>query len=255
VAALQRRYGAHALRPASDLAAPAPPPAITTGFAQLDALTGCQGIPLGALTLLSGRTTSGKTTLAFKTLAHAQQPERPSARRTSLHNVALLDLNHTCDPDYLARCGVDLAHLLIVRPPPAVEAVALLLDLVRQHQLRAIVVNSLTDLTYHRAAYQRLNAALPHLAGLVRTSSCALLWLDDPSPPWLRWLNWDRSWALRRWAALHLELHHESWLTRTDQFVGYTARARVLKRRWPGPAGDAALAITFNGTVHAGPSW
>jgi RecA/RadA recombinase len=123
VAALQRRYGAQAIRPASDLPTPAPPPAITTGFAQLDALTGCRGIPLGALTLLSGCTTSGKTTLAFKTLAHAQQPEPASARRTALHNVARLDLNHTCDPDYLARCGVDLAHLLIVLPLPDLEPV------------------------------------------------------------------------------------------------------------------------------------
>ncbi|HMN29032.1 MAG TPA: hypothetical protein PKE45_12850 [Caldilineaceae bacterium] len=59
VAAIQQRHGAHAIRKASDLATPAPPPAIPTG---------CQGMPLGALTLLSGRTTSGKTTLTVSTV-------------------------------------------------------------------------------------------------------------------------------------------------------------------------------------------
>lgn len=73
VALLQHRYGAQAIQRAADVAQPKKPESVATGFAALDAITGCQGIPLGALTLLSGAATSGIVTLAYKVLLHAQQ--------------------------------------------------------------------------------------------------------------------------------------------------------------------------------------
>ncbi len=94
-------------------------PHVATGFATLDQMTGCQGIPLGAITLLSGRTTSGKLTLAYKLLANAQRASHGGVAYT----VGLVDLNRTADPDYLARCGVDLEHLLVARPQTSQQAV------------------------------------------------------------------------------------------------------------------------------------
>jgi RecA/RadA recombinase len=74
------------------------------------------------LTLLRGRTTSGKLTLAYKTLAnlHAANPAAI---------VAILDLAHSAHPDYLTRCGVDLARLLLLCPESSGQAVDSLLDL------------------------------------------------------------------------------------------------------------------------------
>ncbi|MEZ4663601.1 MAG: hypothetical protein R2911_39165 [Caldilineaceae bacterium] len=43
-----------ALRKGSEMAAPPRPPTIRTSFAGLDAATGCQGIPLGHLSLFTG---------------------------------------------------------------------------------------------------------------------------------------------------------------------------------------------------------
>ena len=78
--------------------------------------------PARITTIFSGRTTSGKLTLAFKTLAGAQQ-------RAGGEQVAILDLTRQSDPDYLARCGVDLDRLLIARPSPGPGVVDLLVDL------------------------------------------------------------------------------------------------------------------------------
>jgi RecA/RadA recombinase len=64
------------------------------------------------MTLLSGRTTSGKLTVAYKVLASAQR----SPHGAVAYTVALFDLTRTADPDYLARCGVDLDALLVARP-------------------------------------------------------------------------------------------------------------------------------------------
>ena len=52
----------------------------STSFPALDAITGCQGVPLGDITLFSGRTTSGKLTLAYKTLMNARPPTRMANR-------------------------------------------------------------------------------------------------------------------------------------------------------------------------------
>jgi hypothetical protein len=209
----------------------------------LDAITGCHGIPLGHITLLSGRITSGKATVAYMALANAQHAG----------NVAILDLAHNCDPDYMHGCGIDLAHLFLVRPNPGVGAVDLLLDLVRSRQLCAIVVNGLADLTYQRSAYQRFNAAVSPLAQLLRSTACALIFLDDPSPIWLRWLNWDRSWAIRQRAALHIEMRFEQDLGVSRQHTHHAVSAHTLHSRWPHKESEAMVEIAINGDILIGP--
>src|SRR5688572_21140837 len=107
VAALEDQYGNGVLRRANELASRVAH--VPTGFAALDALTGCGGVPLGAMTLVSGVSTSGKLTIGYKVLAACQQVY---PRQT----VALVDLHASADPDYLVRAGVDLERLLVVRP-------------------------------------------------------------------------------------------------------------------------------------------
>ena len=250
-AALHQRYGPQALRKASKLAEQTIPPHISTSFPALDAITGCGGVPLGGITLLSGRTTSGKLTLAYKTLMNAQRPTRN--RKRSL--IAIVDLTRSTDPDYLARAEVDLEHSLIARPDHGQEAVDLLLDLARTQHLRAILVDSLTDLLAVRGAGRRLQAALGQLKHLLRSANCALIFVDEPSPPWQRWFNLDRSAIVRQHAALHIEMQRESWIARQQEMVGYRARARILKSRWARGFPSASVEIRFNGAIAARQTW
>jgi hypothetical protein len=266
VAAIQTRHGMQALyrgsAPVRVGEARRLPPYIPTGFAALDALTGCRGIPLGAITLLSGKSTSGKLTLAYKLLANAQ---RTAAGAAAYHTVALVDLNHSADPDYLARCGIDLSLLLVVRPPVAEKTIHLLLDLARSRQVRLIVVDSLADLAPERAVAQALDDALRRFAPLLRAAGCGLVLIDEPSPPWLRWLRRDGRWQARQQAALHLEMQRERWLTYADHasadtlhrgpLVGYRAQARLVRSRWAPAGSTVPVEIVFNGTVKARETW
>ncbi len=79
VAAIQGRYGEQALRKAGPAAPPRLPPHLSTGFSSLDALTGCGGFPLNANVLLTGQMTSGKLTVAYKTLASIPPPRASHA--------------------------------------------------------------------------------------------------------------------------------------------------------------------------------
>lgn len=242
VAAVQARHGTRALRPARAL--DPRPPAVPTGFAALDALIG--GVPLRAWTLFSGPSTSGKLTLAYKTLAAAQAvPGRLAA---------VVALNRSGDPDYLARCGIDLRRLLWACPSSVAQAAPILLDLLRARPLRAVLLDGLPELLADPAAARALRAHEAQVRQALRGSACALIALDEPRPPWQRW--WAEH-AARTVPAgdLHVELRRERWLAREGELYGYAAQARVRAHRWGPAGGTAEIAIEFNGTVRARETW
>ncbi len=258
IGVLQARYGPRAVQPASTLPRQGVPPHVPTGFAQLDALTGCGGVPLGAMTLFTGSTTSGKLTVAYKVLANAQRNvSRAGGRRprggAPLHGVAILDLTYTANPDYLARCGADLDYLLFARAPAPDRAVDVIFDLARGG-LRLLVVDGLPDLLRDAAIARRFDAALPELKVALASLPCAVLFTDEARPPWLRWLRLESS-AMAHCAALHVDLRREQWLEHGRDLIGYRAQARVVRSRWARGGQAVPLEIVFNDTVHARDTW
>ena len=246
VAALQRRYGEHALR--QGITTRSRPPHISTGFPTLDTLTGCQGIPRSAITLFSGRMTSGKLTLAYKTLAEAQG-------KAGKHKTALLDMSGGSDPDYLARCGVRLEQLILIRPKTDTAVMQLLIDLVATGELRLILIDSLPDLLAHPQGGHRAQQMTDQLVNRLRESRCALILLDEFAPGWLRWLRPESHSPLAQQAALHIALRRERWIYGNGQITGYEAEAALLRSRWAASGRTTRIAITFNGVVRAQATW
>ena len=250
VAAVQKQYGPAALRRGLPATTMTRPPHVATGFPALDAATGCGGIPLGALTVISGATTSGKLTLAYKTLAQAQRGNQV---------VAIIDLNCNSDPDYLARCGLDLARLLLVRPTHPQDVGALAVDLARSRGVQMVLVDSLVDVMVDRTAARQLVGALGRLTYTLRATGAGALFVDDPGPPWQRWpiSSWllSRSWPVRQQAALWIDIRHERWLQEEGVLRGYAALARVERSRWRHDRPRVPLEIRFNGTVKAHATW
>jgi hypothetical protein len=226
-------------------------PHISTTFPALDAVTGCGGFPAGAVTLLTGRSTSGKLTLAYKLLASAQRGPRGDCA----HNVGLVDLSRTADPDYVARCGVQLDALLVARPAVGPQTFQQIGDMIHTYQLRAVVVDSLADLASNAAALRGLHNLLGRLRHLLLTTQCTLVLLDEPCPPWRRWLNIDRARPVRWASALHVEMQREQWLHKNGAPVGYRAQARLLKSHWVYGLRSAPIEIVFNGVVRSRESW
>lgn len=135
VADLHQRYGIRVIGRASSAADA--PPVIPTGFPALDKALGIGGLPLGRLSEIVGIPTSGMATLALKVIAEAQsggQDRSPLA--------AYLDLEKTFDPDYAARCGVNLERLLIVRPYTIRQGIAMLPDFALNGGFAVLVVDA-----------------------------------------------------------------------------------------------------------------
>ncbi|GAB4434641.1 MAG: hypothetical protein Kow0031_16390 [Anaerolineae bacterium] len=215
-----------------------PANAIPTGFAALDAaLDGCGGIPRGRISELLGAPTSGMTTIALKVMAQAQQLG---------DHAAYLDLAHTFDPDYAARCGVELRRLLLARPHNGPEALAMVDALLRRRGPGLLIFNSvagLRDAPLSPTALSQLNAPLAR-------SGAALLFLTPlRSGGAFSTANYPPDFALPHFASLRLALAKEKWLNRGRDVRGYEARVLVLKNRLGRAGQQAAIAITFNGTV------
>jgi recombination protein RecA len=199
------------------------PEALSTGFAALDHALGIGGVPRGHLTLLQGVPTSGAGTLALKIAAGASQAGE---------EAVYLDLAGTFDPDYAVRCGVDLAHLVVVQPDSlsaAVEALTLL--------VKATAV-AILDPALVPEATRPDPAALRRLLAVLRSSSCALVVLAR-----------DGADHFSSQAALRLDITRECWLMRRRDVRGYRTRVLVSRNRF-GPPGQAIrLTIGFGGVV------
>ena len=245
---VERRWGPQTIGLAS--AAPSNLQGISTGFTVLDQILGSIGAPLGALTLLSGSTTCGKLTLAYKILAQAQHPATECSQ-----SIAILDLGARTDADYLVRCQVDLNYVLLVRPSSGKEAIRVLLDLMHSRELRAILVDSLPDLMVDMHTTRAFEQSMPQVNLALKGAGCTLILLDEIQPPWLPALSGWTSRAVAHYAALHIELVREGWIESGGELVGYRAQARVVKRRGPGRGQSAPIAIEFGEAVQSRETW
>ena len=93
------------------------------------------GLPRGRLTDLIGRATAGRGTIAARTVAGASG------------YAAWIDVAGQLDVDYMARCGVNLERLFILRPRDAADAFGIAAQVITCDQFAVVVFDALSDLT------------------------------------------------------------------------------------------------------------
>jgi recombination protein RecA len=205
--------------------------AISTGFTALDGALGTGGWPRGALALLDAPRGAGATSLAIRSLAAAQEAGGI---------VAWIDAAGCLDVAGLARMGVSLEWLLVVRPTSVSEGVELAGWLARSGLVDATVLDlgegsEGSEGSGLSAGSGALVAALDRLGKLlVRGRSVALLL----TPERLRAV-------VGRVAAVRLSLEREAWLAVGRDLVGQRVRATVDRHRWALAGAAATLDLWF----------
>jgi recombination protein RecA len=109
-----------------------PGPALSTGFAALDAALGMGGLPRGCLVELFGPS-CGKTTLALQVAAHLQKQGL---------TAVWIDSDHAFDPLYAVKLGVEIERLPVVEPETAEEALEIARRLAISSAVDLLVVDS-----------------------------------------------------------------------------------------------------------------
>lgn len=134
-AAIRKEYGGTTIMLAKEKRQPLRLP---TGIFTLD-LACCGGIPFQTISMFYGPRSSGKTTGMLKTIASVQRmiPEKMPA---------LVDAEHTFDPVWAEKLGVDLDRLLVVQPASGEEAVDICDALMRDSNVSLVCLDSIAAL-------------------------------------------------------------------------------------------------------------
>jgi len=156
--------------------------AIPTGSLSLDLALGIGGVPRGRITEIYGPEASGKTTICQHIIAEAQ-------RMGGI--AAFIDTEHVLDPNYAARCGVDVENLYISQPDTGEQALEIAEALIRSGAVDVVVIDSVAALVpraeiegemgdSHVGLQARLmSQALRKLVGAIKTSNTAVVFTNQ----------------------------------------------------------------------------
>jgi len=110
---------------------------IPTGSLALDVALGIGGLPKGRIVEIFGPEASGKTTLLYHVMAQAQ-------RRGGL--AAFIDAEHSLDPAYARRIGLNTDELLVSQPDHGEQGLEIADLLVRSGSLDIVAIDSVAAL-------------------------------------------------------------------------------------------------------------
>ena len=127
---------------------------IPTGAIALDVALGIGGLPRGRIVEIYGPESSGKTTVALHAVANAQKGGGIAA---------FIDAEHSLDPDYAHRLGVDTDALLVSQPDTGEQALEIADMLIRSGAIDIIVIDSVAALVPKAEIEGEMGDALPGL--------------------------------------------------------------------------------------------
>ena len=235
LAAIQERWGDRVLRAPGFVSRRESVPRVSTQFRLLDQALGIGGIPRGKITEIAGAPTSGMSTLALKVMASAQ----------AAGDMAVsVDPARTFDPDYASMCGVELEHLLVIRPKDHAQGLDIAYDLIASGGVGALVY----DLSSDQAAPPSLAKATSRLLSVLANSPCALIFLTaldrGQHPPGIPAAHAEHT-SLSPYTSLRLAVEKQRWLYRRKDVRGYRTRVSILKNKLAPPGRPVEITIGF----------
>jgi len=225
---------------------------MSSGIETLDKATG-GGLPLGRMITISGLQSSAKTSLALFLIAQAQKK-----------GVACLfvDAEHSFNPAYSAKLGVNLKALGIVIPNYAEEALEAAEEQIRGNKAKLIVVDSVAALSARaevEAAYEGaqmalqarfMSRALRKLTPLIAEKKAVFVWINQLRQNIMG--GYASSYietggmALKFYSSLSLRLKRVETLRVDDRVAGLIIEALVQKNKVGVPEEKARIELRFD---------
>ena len=233
---------------------------ISTGSLRLDLALGIGGIPRGLITELYGPEASGKTTLCQHIIAEAQKQGGV---------CAFIDGDHTLEPRYATRLGIDPNRLYICEPPCEEQALEIAEALARSRGIAVLVIDSALSLpprseiqgrlgeSHFKAQSRLLSLSLQKLSTAIRSTATAIVLTTqarrNPEDVYHPSDASSAGLAIKLHAGLRLELSLLDTIQNKGVVIGNRVHIRVRKNKLGTPFRTIVLELLYNeGVIKTG---
>jgi recombination protein RecA len=210
---------------------------ISTGISVLDTALGIGGFPKGKIVEIYGTESSGKSTMALRTIKEAQK----------LGGAAVyIDVEHSFNTQYAKHLGVNVDELIICQPEWGEQALEAMDEFIKSNAVDVIVLDSVAALTpkfemetdmgdINIGIHAKLmNHALKKMMGSISRSKTLAIFINqlrdnitEYGPP--ETTTGGR--ALKHWATVRIETRRDTPILSADcsKMIGGTSKVRIKK--------------------------